>query len=251
MKLNVLTLLFALTTITSFSANNTYVYSNLINETKPVVSINQDSAPISLLPATVEISVKLKKDEEFKHAGTGWLYSPTEIVTAKHVIDGYDDIVEQKDGNSKIEHFEFDSVRVTFSNGKSAVVSSIKKDKTFDVAKLIVDSKDAQKDIAPLKLASEKAKVGERLFGAGFPYDYECLLLVGFVTGYHTETENIEMMGKYMVTNAMFAPGNSGGPLVNAKGEVIGIVDWIDRRSSALSFAVPVDVIKEALDKMK
>ena len=54
-----------------------------------------------------------------------------------------------------------------------------------------------------------------------------------------------------MMTNAMFIPGHSGGPVVNENGDVIGMVDWIDQRSSALSFAVPVDTIQKALLEFK
>jgi hypothetical protein len=96
MKLSILTFLFALTTITSFGTNS--IKTDMINNISPVISINQDNVPISLLPATVEISVKKKKEDEFHHSGTGWLFNPTAVITAKHVINGYEDSVKQKDG---------------------------------------------------------------------------------------------------------------------------------------------------------
>lgn len=205
--------------------------------------------PTKLIPATVEISVKEKKDDSFIHSGTGWLYNnQTTVVTAKHVIDGFDDIVKKPDGSDEIKHTPYSAIRVTFSDGQQIVINNLIKSKKYDVAVLTFDIKTIKIKRKPLMFAIGRPKVGENLFGAGFPFDYECLLLTGCVTGYHTEKIG-DFTGEYLVTNAMFAPGNSGGPIVNAQGDVIGMVDWIDRRSPALSFAIPSDVIKKAIDE--
>lgn len=215
------------------------------------LSFNTSQVSQSVIPklfqATVEISVKEEKDDSFSHVGTGWLYeNQSTIVTAKHVVDGYRTTIKTPDGKEEIKYLPYSSIRVTFSDGQQIVIENLKTSKKYDVAVLTFDTKQVKNKREPLVFATSRPKIGENLFGAGFPFEYECLLLTGCVTGYHKEKDGA-LAGEYLVTNAMFSPGNSGGPVVNMQGDVIGMVDWIDRRSSAFSFAIPSDVIKKAI----
>lgn len=213
-----------------------------------IFSVTQDIAP-KLFTATVEISVKEKKEDSFSHAGTGWLYENQTIVTAKHVVDGYDTVVKKPNGKEESKQVPYSSIQITFNDGQKIIIDSLKESKKYDVALMTFDKKKLKGTKEPLVFATSRPKVGENLFGAGFPYDYECLLLAGYVTGWHVENKG-ELAGEYLVTNAMFAPGNSGGPVVNTKGDVIGMVDWIDRRSAQFSFALPADVIQKAISEI-
>ena len=212
--------------------------------------VSVQNVPSKLFPATVEISVKEKKDEEYFHVGTGWLYNDqTTVVTAKHVVDGFDDEVTDKEGKSKIQHFPYESIRITFSDGEKVVVTKVQMSKTWDVASLTFKTDKIRE---PLKLADKRGSIGDKLFGAGFPLDYKNpTLMVGYVTSYQIGDSGQFLGKEYMMTNAMFIPGHSGGPIVNESGDVIGMVDWIDQRSAALSFAVPVDTIQKAILEFK
>jgi len=221
-----------------------FVVAGLNVDTSQVVV--QDVVP-KLLQATVEISVKEKKDDSFSHVGTGWLYkNQSTIVTAKHVVSGYEASIKNPDGEEETKHTPYNSIRITFSDGQQIVIDTLKESKTYDVAVLTFDAKKIKKQREPLVFAARRPKIGSNLFSAGFPFDYGCLLLMGNVTGWYTEKEGV-LAGEYLVTNAMFAPGNSGGPVVNEQCDVIGMVDWIDMRSASLSFAIPSDAIQKAI----
>lgn len=203
--------------------------------------------PQKVITATVEISVQEKKEDAFMHAGTGWLYKDqSTIITAKHVIDGYDDIITKPDKSEEWKHMPYSSIRVTFSDGQQLIATNVKKSKSYDVAVLTLDVTKIKIKRNPLLISKEREPIGNKLLGAGFPLEYECLLFFGHVTGYHKVLEG-EFTGEYMVTEAAFNPGNSGGPILNDKGEVIGMVDWVDRRSPAFNFAIPPDVIIKAI----
>jgi len=209
-----------------------------------------DDPAYNLTASTVEISVKEEKDDDFRHSGTGWVYSSQyNIVTAKHVVDGWDSFTDGAKGEVIQKHLPYFAIRVTFSDGQQVIVSNTKLSKKYDVAYLTLESKKLNVKHPLLKLADKRAPQGTKLYGAGFPFNYECLLLYGNVTGYHKETSVPKLIGEYLVTNATFSPGNSGGALVNEQGEVIGMADWIDQRSTALSFALPVDTIQKALNE--
>jgi S1-C subfamily serine protease len=200
--------------------------------------------PSRLIPATVEISVKEKKEDKFMHSGTGWLYNDqTTIITAKHVVDGFDDRVENKDKKFEIKHFPYAAIQITFSDGQQIVIDKLKESQAYDVAVLTFKSSVKRE---PLILASKRAAVGETLYGAGFPHEYSCMLMTGVVTGY-MKVHSLIFKDEYLVTNATMNPGNSGGALVNANGDVIGMVDWIDTRSSVFNFGLTVDTIAKAI----
>ena len=96
--------------------------------------------PQKVITATVEISVQEKKEDAFMHAGTGWLYKDqSTIITAKHVIDGYDDIITKPDKSEEWKHMPYSSIRVTFSDGQQLIATNVKKSKSYDVAVLTLD----------------------------------------------------------------------------------------------------------------
>lgn len=201
---------------------------------------------LQLLPATVRISVKETKSGSFIHVGSGWLHGNNHtILTAKHVVDGYDETVKINNSVSSIVRKPYYLIAVTFNNGSQFIVDNLKTSKFVDVAVLTINKNSNKSKIVPLQFATERPSIGQKILGAGFPFEYDCLLLSGTITGWHIE-KNTVFEGEYLVTNAMFAPGNSGGPIVNSSGEVVGMVSWIDRRGPALSFAIPFDVIQKA-----
>ena len=135
-----------------------------------------------------------------------------------------------------------DLVEVEFSNGFRTTAAVTASDPEKDLALLKLDK--IPEDITPVKLAdSDQVSIGENVFVIGAPYGFSHTLSVGHISGRHAP-EEIGPAGpqaETFQTDAVINQGNSGGPMFNARGEVIGIVSYILSQSGGfegLGFAV-------------
>ncbi len=165
--------------------------------------------------------------------GSGFIISPDGyVITNDHVIQG----------ETKI------SV-VLFEKGKDGTLNKRIAEKVRIVAT------NAYEDLALLKLEGEKdlpitylgdsdeVRVGQSCYAIGNPHGLERTVSEGIVS-----TLNRVMDGRtHLQITAAVNPGNSGGPLFNLKGEVIGVVDLKLIFSEGLNFAIPVDRVKRFL----
>jgi S1-C subfamily serine protease len=135
-------------------------------------------------------------------------------------------------------HVIHDAVKVSakFPNGTSCDVSGfIDYDETKDVALIRVDSEDRPL----LNLADTKPAIGAKTYVIGSPKGYEFSISDGLLS----QIQKVDGFNQYQVS-CPFSPGNSGGPILNAKGEVLGIAAWTRNGAQNLNFATPA---KEAL----
>ena len=172
--------------------------------------------------------------------GTGFVVDDQgRIVTASHVVDGA----------SKIT--------VKFEDGTTRTATLLGQDDATDVAVLKIDASGLT--LHPLTLGgSASVDVGDDLAVIGDPFGYARSISTGIVSGVDRtiEAPNGFTVAHALQTDAAMNPGNSGGPVLNAKGEVIGIADQIATngsadQSSGVGFAVPIDVVKSELDTLK
>jgi S1-C subfamily serine protease len=109
---------------------------------------------------------------------------------------------------------------------------------------------DPQNDVAALKVAgrnlpaltlgdSNTVRVGDEVLALGNPLGLEGSVSTGIISGRRREADRVLLQ-----TTAPISPGNSGGPLVNAKGEVIGIIARSATEGQNLNFAVPINETK-------
>jgi putative serine protease PepD len=168
--------------------------------------------------------------------GTGFVVDGQgHIVTAAHVVDGAS------------------SITVKFADGTARKATVTGKDDATDVAVLKVDASGLT--LHPLKLASSASlDVGQSVAAIGDPFGYARSISTGIVSGVDRtiSAPNGFTVAHAVQTDAALNPGNSGGPLLNAKGEVVGIVDQIAtdgnaEQSSGVGFAVPIDLVKSQL----
>jgi len=159
------------------------------------------------------------------------------IVTAAHVVDGA----------SKIT--------IRFSDGTSAVATLQGTDDATDIAVLKVDPSGL--DLHPLELGSSAAlKVGDELAAIGSPFGYASSLSTGIVSGLDRtiEAPNGFTVAHAIQTDAALNPGNSGGPILDAEGRVVGVADQIatggTEQSAGVGFAVPIDLVADEIDQL-
>ena len=161
------------------------------------------------------------------------------IVTAAHVVDGAN------------------SVKVTFSDGTTRTATVTGKDDATDVAVLKVNPSGL--NLHPLKLGSSASLgVGDALAAIGSPFGYEESISTGIVSGLDRtiQAPNGFTVSHAVQTDAAMNPGNSGGPIVDSSGRVIGIADQIAtdgsaEQSSGVGFAVPIDLIKSEMPNLQ
>jgi putative serine protease PepD len=167
--------------------------------------------------------------------GTGFVYDTKgDIVTAAHVVDGAS------------------SISVHFKDGKTATATLVGKDDSTDTAviKVNVDSSE----LHPLAIGSSAAvQPGDEVVAIGSPFGLTETMTAGIVSAIDrtiTAPNNFSISGAIQ-TDAPINHGNSGGPLLNSSGQVIGVNVQIDSNSDGsegVGFATPVDTVKSVAD---
>ena len=189
----------------------------------------------AILPSVVRVTGYVtdpKTKEETQHGvGTGVaIKDDGTILTNLHVVSGADRIV------------------VTFMDGleSSATITGVRPE--HDLA--VIRAQKIPDDLMAATMAStEKLSPGDHVFAVGFPFGIGPSISAGVVSGLKRDFRSPE--GKRLLTNliqfdAAANPGKSGGPLVTAEGEVVGIVTAILNPTEArtfigIGFAVPIE----------
>jgi serine protease Do len=172
--------------------------------------------------------------EQYEGVGSGIVYtSDGYILTNDHVVS--------LDGKA------VDSVVVTFSSGESVPATIVARDQNNDLALLKVD----KTGLVPVAFAeSSSVVVGQWAIAIGSPLDYRNSVTVGIVSGLDRDLETGDpaspQMTDLLQTDAAISPGNSGGGLFNAAGELIGMPEaYLPASTGAVSvgFAIPADKV--------
>ncbi len=166
--------------------------------------------------------------------GSGFFISSDgEILTNNHVVE------------------DADSLKIELVDGTRYDVKLVGRDPATDLALLKVQHADRSFPALPLG-ESKAARVGEWVMAVGNPLGMDHSVTVGVVSAKgrvlginNTSFEN------FIQTDAAINFGNSGGPLVNPRGEVIGINSAISARGQNLGFAIPVDTAKLILPQLR
>jgi S1-C subfamily serine protease len=147
-----------------------------------------------------------------------------------------------------------DSVKVTLFDGSQHDALVVGADASNDVAVLRISVPDEK--LVPVTLGdSSRVLVGQKILALGNPFGLERTLTSGIVSSLERslKTRNGRTIKGIIQTDAAVNPGNSGGPLLNSRGEVIGmntaIVSHVGQ-SAGISFAVPINGIRRILDQL-
>jgi serine protease Do len=171
------------------------------------------------------------RDAPRRGAGTGFLIDDEgHILTNQHVIEGADRIT------------------VKFTDGRNLRAEVVGSDPDTDIA-LIKVSADGKFPHAVLGDSTD-LRVGEWVCAIGNPLAYEHTVTVGVVSFIGRKLFDMSL-DNYIQTDAAINFGNSGGPLINARGEVIGINSAVSRQASSIGFAIPINQAKLILPQLR
>ena len=168
--------------------------------------------------------------------GSGVVLTPDGyIVTNNHVVEGADE------------------VEVTFNNKVKKTASIIGTDPTTDLALIKVDATDLEY----LTFGdSDNVRIGEWVLAVGNPFNLTSTVTAGIVSA---KARNLSILGEgtsvesFIQTDAAVNPGNSGGALVNTKGELVGINAAIASHTGSYegySFAIPSNIVRKVVDDL-
>lgn len=218
-----------------------YKFPRVINET--VTKIERDitvtdegiaDAVEKVYDSTVIIGT-YKKDTKFS-SGSGFVYkvdgNKTYIITNHHVIN---------DG---------DKFEISFTDGSKTNARLLGSDQYRDIAVLEIESKENLKSVVLGK--TDSLRVGDTTFTVGAPLDdvYSWSVTRGIISGKERYVEvslsnsyGDEFIMNVLQTDAAVNSGNSGGPLSNSNGEVIGVINAKIKSSGVegMGFAIPIE----------
>ena len=170
-------------------------------------------------------------DAPRRGTGTGFLIdNEGSILTNHHVIEGAERLT------------------VKLADGRSLHAEVVGSDPDTDIALIKVDG---NRPFPHAMLGdSSKLRVGEWVCAIGNPLAYERTVTVGVISFLGRKLFD-PSLDNYIQTDAAISFGNSGGPLINSRGQVIGINSAVSRQASNIGFAVPINQARAVLKQLR
>jgi len=217
-------------------------YGDLVEDVAPAVvfiEVIEAAKPNTNLPDNLPEALRKRFEQQAPQAapqaglGSGFLISDTgQIVTNHHVVDGAQ------------------SVKVTLSDGNTYDAEVIGSDPATDIALISI------KADAPLPFvtfgSSEAMRVGDEVVAVGNPFGLSSTVTSGIISAKSRDI-HAGPYDEFIQTDAAINRGNSGGPLFNNDGDVVGMNTAIlspDGGSVGIGFAVPSDVVRHIVDEL-
>ena len=195
-------------------------------------------------PSVVNISI-IKKEEKNLIQFMPGFYVPQIVPRMSGSGSGF--IIDKKGLIVTNAHvvLHSDEIKVQFEGDEILYPAKILgKDTLSDIALLKVNVK---KKLVPVAFGdSQKLQKGEWVAAIGNPHGYGHTITKGIISGVKREIDELNLF-PLLQTDASINQGNSGGPLVNLKGEVVGVNNAIAVGATGISFAIPINNVKQVL----
>ncbi len=141
-------------------------------------------------------------------------------------------------------------IQITLNNQKVYIAELIGSDESNDIALIKIE----ENNLPFVTFAdSDKVKIGEWVLAVGNPYNLTSTVTAGIISAKGRDLDGNSNIESYLQTDAAVNPGNSGGALVNTRGELIGINTAISSRTGSYvgySFAVPSNIAKKSIEDL-